>query len=69
MRREVQKYVIRTGVSNAIHAIILGQSGAALSGRELAIASKVSAASKPPMLQTYNSANERTLQSVGGAHL
>lgn len=40
----------RTGVSKAIHAIILGQRGACLSGRELAIARRVSAASKPPML-------------------
>jgi hypothetical protein len=58
MGSKVQRYVIRTGVSNAIHAIILGQSGASLSVRELAIASKVSAASKPPMLRASNLANE-----------
>jgi hypothetical protein len=34
-----------------MHAIILGQRGASLSGRELAIARSVSAASKPPILR------------------
>lgn len=37
-------------MSKARHAMILGQRGAVLSGREFAISRKVSAASRPPML-------------------
>jgi hypothetical protein len=48
---EEKKCIIRTGVSNAMHAIILGQRGASLSGWESAIARSASAASKPPILR------------------
>ena len=61
--------VIRTGVSNAMHAIILGQSGASLSGRELAIARRVSAASKPPILRRYNTVNKWSFRSKKGTDL
>ena len=42
--------IVRTGVSNAMQAMMLGQMGDVVSALDLQKASKVSAASKPPML-------------------
>jgi len=54
---------MRTGVSNAIHAIILGQRGASLSGRELEMARSASAATRPPILQVTANINEGNLSA------